>query len=160
MWSRKRIPVETSYFPRPSMVRAIRISVSAVLRCSLVFLTPAPHFATHFANQAARPRRAERRSESARVRPIPQLDGRNLHILDRSGGHAPESRDRAGLERTPRALGQPAPARNWRDSSSSATRGCQVPAAVSRGYSALVRHSGRHTPDLAEPRAELREPPR
>ena len=32
MWSRKRIPVETSYFPRPSMVSAIRISVSAVLR--------------------------------------------------------------------------------------------------------------------------------
>src|SRR5208282_305523 len=102
MWSRKRIPVETSYFPRPSMVRAIRISVSAVLRCSLALLMPAPQLVAGLAAllviQAAQPLHATRGRASPSVRSIQRLFGRSLHSQDRSAGPAPEFRAGAGLE--------------------------------------------------------------
>src|SRR4029077_12939510 len=107
--------------------------VSAVLRCSLAFLTPVLLLAIRFAIQADPPPGPQRRLESACVRPIPRSGGRNLRIRDQCGGREPEFRDSAGLERTLRGLGQCVRGQSWRGSARKPTRSYTATSAIYRG---------------------------
>src|SRR5205807_6760403 len=103
------MPVEISYFPRPSMLRVTRISVSVVLRCSLACLgddalrldvfTPPPRGE----DQVAQPLHAMPREEPEYVDSNPRSDARSLHIQGRSLGHARGFREHAEPQRSSHA---------------------------------------------------------